>query len=241
MPMNPRLLRPTVSGFDPRRIAGLVGWWDADDSSTITVSTGVSAWRDKVTGILANQAIGNNQPEYRLASVNNKNAVYFDGINKDLLSAANAVMNVTDLTFTVVFKPDATTSNTGLVNKSGINLNPAGFGFQLRTGGEVWFQTSDNLSALVTSSGLTTDLSVATIRATPYSQNLRLNAVGENNQTAASAYNANVGMRFGTRRNNVEFYAGYICEVLLWNRSVSDSERGAALKYLQRKWGLANI
>jgi hypothetical protein len=47
MPMNPRLLRPTASGFDPRRIAGLALWLDGLNSSSITLnSTTVSQWRD---------------------------------------------------------------------------------------------------------------------------------------------------------------------------------------------------
>jgi hypothetical protein len=48
MGMNPRLLRPTPTGFDPRRIAGLALWLDAADSSTLTMNgSTVSEWRDK--------------------------------------------------------------------------------------------------------------------------------------------------------------------------------------------------
>jgi hypothetical protein len=32
MPMNPRLLRPRASGFDPRSISGLALWLDAADA-----------------------------------------------------------------------------------------------------------------------------------------------------------------------------------------------------------------
>jgi hypothetical protein len=47
-PMNPRLLRPTPTGFDPRRIAGLQLWLDGSDSSTFTLNgSTVSEWRDK--------------------------------------------------------------------------------------------------------------------------------------------------------------------------------------------------
>jgi hypothetical protein len=48
MGMNPRLLRPTPTGFDPRRIAGLQVWLDGSDSSTFTLNgSTVSEWRDK--------------------------------------------------------------------------------------------------------------------------------------------------------------------------------------------------
>jgi hypothetical protein len=38
MPMNPRLLRPTPTGFDLRRLSGLVQWYDAADQSTMTLN-----------------------------------------------------------------------------------------------------------------------------------------------------------------------------------------------------------
>jgi len=48
MPMNPRLLRPLDTGFNPRKIAGLQLWLDGSDSSTFTLNgSNVSEWRDK--------------------------------------------------------------------------------------------------------------------------------------------------------------------------------------------------
>jgi hypothetical protein len=46
MPMNPRLLRPRASGFDPRSISGLLAWWKFDEEA---VNTNVNA-TDSVGG-----------------------------------------------------------------------------------------------------------------------------------------------------------------------------------------------
>ena len=90
MPMNPRLLRPTASGFNPRQISGLLAWYDAADAATITTATGVSAWTDKSgNGYTLRQSIGNNQPATGTRTIGGKNALDFDGSN-DILSLGSS-------------------------------------------------------------------------------------------------------------------------------------------------------
>ena len=91
MAMNPRLLRPRASGFNPRSISGLALWFDANDSSTITtVSGAVSQWNSKVGGYTATQTTANNRPAYSATSFNGKAGVSFDGSNDQLDSTYNA-------------------------------------------------------------------------------------------------------------------------------------------------------
>jgi hypothetical protein len=76
--MNARLLRPIASGkFDPRSIAGLRLWLDADDASTFTFNgTNVSQWRDKSgNNVHANQATAQNQPPYSATALNGRGAL----------------------------------------------------------------------------------------------------------------------------------------------------------------------
>jgi hypothetical protein len=78
MPMSPRLLRPIASGkFDPRSIAGLRLWLDADDASTFTFNgSNVSQWRDKSgNNVHANQATAQNQPPYNATTLNGRGAL----------------------------------------------------------------------------------------------------------------------------------------------------------------------
>lgn len=71
--------------------APLVGWWDASDSSTITISTGVSAITDKSGNSRTfSQATGGNQPALISNAQNGLSVMRFDGAG-DVLSTASAV------------------------------------------------------------------------------------------------------------------------------------------------------
>lgn len=52
MPMSPRILRPRASGFDPKSINSLAGWYDASDTASLfqnsNGTTAVSALNDPV-------------------------------------------------------------------------------------------------------------------------------------------------------------------------------------------------
>lgn len=71
----------------PTDVNGLVGWWDASDTDTITESSGkVSQWDDKGPyGYDLSQGTSDNQPLTGSNSQNTLNLITFDGSN-DLLS-----------------------------------------------------------------------------------------------------------------------------------------------------------
>lgn len=81
MPMNPRLLRPRSSAvaFSPRSISNLTGWWDSQDTATLTLNgEAVSEWRDKsANGYHMSQATALNQPTYAGSVFGAKSAVRF--------------------------------------------------------------------------------------------------------------------------------------------------------------------
>ena len=57
-------------------------WLDANDSSTITIATGVSTWADKSgNGKNATQGTAANQPTYSSTGFNSKPTIQFDGTN----------------------------------------------------------------------------------------------------------------------------------------------------------------
>lgn len=85
MGMNNRLMRPRDNEFSPKMIAGLAAWYDFDDASTVTVSTGISSVADKSgNGRTLEQTTANNQPAWTANSVNGKYAAVFDGVNDTL-------------------------------------------------------------------------------------------------------------------------------------------------------------
>jgi len=111
-PMNPRLLRPTGQ-FDPRRIAGLQGWWDASDLSTMaqnsngttavaSASDPVGYWADKSgNGRHAKQTTNNNRPQVQLADLNGRPGLNFDG-SDDFMGCDPGAACVMRLVFAVM-------------------------------------------------------------------------------------------------------------------------------------------
>lgn len=89
-------------GFAPTDIAGLVGWWDASDASTITASSGaVSQWDDKsASGLDVTQATGSNQPSTGINTQNGLNVISFG--SGDLLRVT-PVTAICGSAFTIFF------------------------------------------------------------------------------------------------------------------------------------------
>lgn len=117
MAMNPRLLRPRASGFNPTSIANLAFWLDATDSSTIdTVSGAVSTWRSKVGSGSATQDTANNRPVLTTSGRNGRNVITFDGTD-DFLTTSTLSINQS---FTICFAG----KTTGLTAADGVNDFP---------------------------------------------------------------------------------------------------------------------
>ena len=94
--MSPKLLRPRATGFNPRSIANLAAWYDATDSGSITIATGVQQWADKSGNsrhLIQNTT--NNQPALVTNSLNGKPVLEFDGSNDALLASFTLAQPVT--------------------------------------------------------------------------------------------------------------------------------------------------
>ena len=247
MAMNPRLLRPTPSGFNPRAIAGLVGWWDANDSSTITLnSTTVSEWRDKSgAGVALTQGTAAAQPTYQTAYVNGKNAMTFDG--GDVLSAATSV-TLGDNTVIIVAREDSGVNFSGLFAyypaSGNDNANADAWLLNFSTTTNLLILGSGNFEVTYAGSG-TVPLSVVTIRrqaAAGDRQTLRTNGVTRGTNASASTGTAAgilLGGRFQSGVISGSFRAQItLCEVLAWNRALSASEYQTVERAMGRKWGI---
>jgi len=75
-----------VFGWTPAQLgSSLLGWWDAEDSATITQSGGlVSSWKDKVAAYDAVQALGSAKPVYSATSFNSRPGLTFDGVDDEV-------------------------------------------------------------------------------------------------------------------------------------------------------------
>jgi len=94
----------------PLQIGGLVCWYDASDSSTITDSSGaVSQWDDKGPGQFnLTQGTGANQPTTNATTMGGKNVITSDG--GDFMDNASVPYNSTG-TWVIVHRTDTLAAN----------------------------------------------------------------------------------------------------------------------------------
>lgn len=150
MAMNPRLLRPRASGFNPKSITGLVLWLDGSDRATMYDATsggslvadngGVARWEDKSgNSFHATQATLNDRPLVRPNTKAGKSVLEFDGTS-DFMRVADA--NALDLnTFSIfavvrlnTYTPTVTGQSWAVLSK-GDYATAAGTAFELTSSG----------------------------------------------------------------------------------------------------------
>jgi hypothetical protein len=248
--MSPRLLRPTPSGFDPRRIAGLAAWWDSTDNSTITTDTGVSAWRDKVNGYTLAQSTGANQPT--ISSINGKQAFDYNGSSQFLSSTAAGLVAegagasaVNPTTIFYVLNPDAVAQAYPVMWGSTTSDNPVYSALHPHVG-SVWrtFYRDDSVSGTFVSSTATYAAATAYLVATATDANIvghvnGAEVINTSNTRQAFAQPVN---RFAVgcllRTSAALYVNGQIGDVLIYNRVLTASERQKVERWLAGKFGV---
>lgn len=251
MPMNVRLLRPRqAGGFNPKSISGLVGWWDAADSSTITVATGVSDWRDKSgvgSGKTLLQTTANNQPAYT-ATIGGKAAILYDGTNDELATSGNVTLMGADYTWTVfsVSRADAQGAS-GIVNQDDFS-SPRPPQFQ-----RLWtniFPAARTCRVFVTNSSDTAVGAISgavVLQSTPFvltssqsadASNIWVNGANNGNSAVTPKAVQFSKKLFVGSLSGSSHWNGAIGEVVFYSRSLTTSERQAVERYLGRKWGI---
>lgn len=122
MAMNPRLLRPLATGFNPLTLSGLEAWWDFADSATVTLdSNRVSAVADKSGNgrTAANGTSGSTQPDYVTGARNGRSVARFDAALTQRLTVASS-------TGTFKFLHDGTAAYVAAVFSTGTVADPNG-------------------------------------------------------------------------------------------------------------------
>ena len=231
MGMNQKLLRPKASGFNPRALPGFVYWLDASQSSTITVGTGVSEWRDAAGGtIKAAQLTANSQPAYQTAQQNGKNAVYFDGTNDRMAvgdisasfpSAASAIFAYrpnNDPEYTLYYTANNSNFQAYAPAKTYIGMFKA---TRFNNVDSPFMPTNANAILAIVSS------------ATAY--RVYINDVLRHDVAAdfLAGTNHNIGV------NDLGVYMnGWLYEAIFTSTALSAANLSAAHKYLKAKWGI---
>lgn len=245
--MNPRLLRPLATGFNPRRIAGLLAWHDAADSSTLfqnsngtTAATAesdpVGYWGDKSgNGHHLTQSVNNDRPLLNVAEQNGLPALQFDGSNDCMTSATGYLQGLASTVFLVAQRQGDT--NVATVFSIGRANDTGPVEISLRN----IFSSPAN-RVRYKPNGLTERRNGGAsldIVATPTDFMITAGTFSAVASIANTGDPVFVGAQRSAAGANAFFMNGRLGEVLVYNRVLSLLEIQRVESYLSNKWGIA--
>jgi hypothetical protein len=234
MGMNPRLLRPTASGFDPRRIAGISAWYDASVTSSVTIATGVSQWND-LSGNNRHvfQSTGNNQPAYT-GVINGKLALSFDGTNDKLETASAVTLMGADYGMSGFCVATRNLGTTIAAQDDFSSPRPWSWRGRWSTG-IGYFHGANVLTLTVPDNS---DPFVGTVQQSGAGVSVRYNGgTFATSATAPPAVQFNKVLVVGAISSS-SYYGSLIAELIFYARELTTSERQAVERYLGKKWGI---
>jgi len=256
-PMNPRLLRPTPGGFDPRRIAGLDLWLDFSDQSTLTLSgSSISEIRDKSgKGWALTQGTGANQPTFTAGAINGRGAAVFNGSSTRLTVASYTALGNVSL-FILCYRNWTSVSGRAMLSSnysstSGISLNAptASTSPDFSSGDAVLLGNGFGTGRSPVSTGPITNVSLSNGQPVVISGKLstgesRLFFNGVNVGTRTSRTGApniasatlHIGCEFVTSAGN--FWDGGIAQVLIYNAALPVAEIKQVERWLGGLYGI---
>lgn len=236
---------------DPRLISGCVLWLDAEDSSTVTlVSSKVSQWNDKSgSGFNVTQGTAGARPTYA-GTINGKSVVTFTIANSTVLSKTSCTLldSTSGWSSFVAHRPAAIPATDqdsfNVITASGSNEMCA----QRITATSGYAAVRARRLSTDTANLLTSTTAVGTSLASVQS------AVGNYSTTTCKLYLNGVQIASTTSwltsgntdtshsllvgaASGALYFGGDICEGIIYNVALSDTNRVRVENYLRNKWG----
>lgn len=235
MPMNPRLLRPLASGFNPRQIAGLAAWFDAQDAASITLNgTTVSQWVDKSgSGRTLSQATPANQPDYVAAGINGKPSLELDGSNHFMNGSSTLISQ--PFTMYAVLEVDDNATNKNLLSGGTSGLVPV-----LATNGSEFLTLYAGTSISATTAVLTSPgVAVGLFDGATSVGRVNGSQVLTGNAGTIDWSPTDNGLSLGTfAGGGSQRWDGLVGEILLYAGKHTTAQTARVEGYLAWKWGL---
>ena len=234
------------TAFSPKQIAGCSHWFDATDSSTITLSSGsLTQWNDKSgNGRNLTAVSGYANATVSSAFQNGLNVFNFSG-NGLYRTAANTAVYPQDVYIVVALK--STTTHVDVIGVGATNtgnFNSLTFGEYSASrwhNGSSYFDRTPNCVSSTTE----TSTSFLLIQWSIANNNFLIRRNGTQLvQTATYTYTLPAGSIFqiGYRHpdNNGVNFSGYIGEIVVFNNQIGTTDRQNIESYLAQKWGLVS-
>jgi len=235
-----------TSSFSPDEFSGLIAWYDLNDPSTLFESTDdtdpaelgdtIGFFKDKSSN--ANhftQATASNRPVYTDSVINDKPGLFFDGIADSMVdSSASGVDGLSGFTLYIVANRAFSSSNRGLYEIGSASIRV------ISVPGNGNYTCGVTTSAFVSGARSFGTIDLFYVRKCTYDgANIRWYFQGTNDTdpqtgTTASASDIDLGIASGFAR-----WHGYVLEIILYNRALTDAEQNTVESYLSAKWRAA--
>ena len=229
---------------------GLTLWLDAADDTTFSYSSGtvVSQWRDKSgNNFHANQSTTAQQPSRNTIN-NSRKSVFFNAASRlDYMTISSGISLPTDTSIFIVYKPSSQIYEYAVLidNYHGQGGN---YGFVIQrvsTNAQFYYVNGDGSSFVGTSDSPWTytnnviqllSLNKSSSTGTPY-----ISGTAQTSRTVhANTVQDTTGLAIGTWGLGGREYNGDMCEIIIFNRSLSSTEMKQVHTYLGQKWGISN-
>jgi len=216
-------------------------WYDASDTSTIRVVTGVAQWDDKsLNHYDLGQGTAANQPAYsRDRQINRVTCPDFDG-STDRLEGVQVWFAGAYSWFGVI-KPDNVSAFQAIVASTGTNsaqvaIETTGEFEHLREGTAFTYTQSGKL--LRVGEPAVVGVSFQQISGDDQGRIIVDKTYEEEFRNDSGGYNNGGPMRIGARSNLTNFYDGLIGEMIFYTRFMERHEMQRITAYLMNKWGI---
>jgi len=236
---------PSGGSWDPSQLSTLAAWYDADDSSTITLNgSNVSQWSDKSgNGKHAIQNTSSLQPAYTANGLNGTSVVTF---TQDELAVANLVLIGQGHEVYAI----ATLESSSDVQARLLSLKTTGatFDYANQTSWVPVMRNSTNPEIRAyqvnTSSIYTTTYAAPLLISSTLSNGLtlRVNGVVEGTKATSTNLNTTDGLLIGQSLTSVDNNWDGLVGEIVFTDELSTADRHKMEGYLAHKWGLtANL
>ena len=231
--------------FAPTDVSGLLLWVDPSDLTTITESGGLVSQLDDKSGNANHmeQATGSMQPDTGTVTINGLNALAFDGADDRLDTDGNPFgANVVDALVLILYRVNAV-ANSKLFSLTGDAASSTTWHAACPFGdGNVYFDTNDGGGAiradgatgfstgevhLVGFYGTSTDNEQEV-----WIDGVLLDAAGSGQSVPTTSKGVMIGGISGSTYTHMD-----LCEMIVVDGTVSESDRQKLEGYLAHKWG----
>lgn len=223
--------------FQPGSISGLALWLDASDLSTITASSGaVSQWNDKSGNARhVSQGTASFQPTTGSSTLNGLNVISFDGSN-DNLRTSNGALQLATLTCVALIRSNTVfRSLVGVSQEATTHTNPF-WRWTIFHNETSTMAIRLNGTNVVGFSSAGTDVPRILVLDTGVGD-LWLNGIRSIDTTGVTlTYPNSTPFIIGSTAANDTALNGYVAEIIIYDKSLSATERTLVSNYLINKW-----